>query len=87
MVSTLLQVENINEIIITINNKELYDTLLKGFESNYKVYESIETEKTELTTVKKKLNEEELLLINLIAKKCLVKEGFSKELSLELIHL
>ena len=37
MVSTLLQVENINEIITTINNKELYDTLLKGFESNYKV--------------------------------------------------
>ena len=43
------------------------------FETDYKVYESIETERTELTTVKNKPSEEELSLINLIAKEYLDK--------------
>ena len=43
MISTPSQAENINETVRTINNKELYDTLRRGFEANYKVYESIQT--------------------------------------------
>ena len=70
----------------TIDNKELYDTLRRGFEANYKVYESIEMEIIELMTVRKKPNEEELSLINLIAKEYLDKERSSKQLSFELIN-
>ena len=54
------------------------------FETDYKVYESIETERTELTTVKNKPSEEELSLINIIAKEYLDKVISSKQLSFEL---
>ena len=74
------------ETVRTIDNKELFDTLRRGFEANYKVYQSIETERTELTTVRKKPNKEELLLINFIAKDYLDKETTSKQLSFELIN-
>ena len=50
----------------------------------FKVCESIETERTRLTTVRKKPNKEEFSLINLIAKEYLDKETSSKELSFEL---
>ena len=53
MISTPSQAENVYETVRTIDNKELYDTLRRGFEANYKVYESIETERTELTTVRR----------------------------------
>ena len=43
MISTPSQAENVYETVRTINNKELYDTLRRDFEPNYKVYESIET--------------------------------------------
>ena len=58
MTTTPLQVENVYETVRTIDNKELYNTLRRGFEANYKVYESIETERTELTTVRKRPKEE-----------------------------
>ena len=54
------------------------------FETDYKVYESIETERTELSTVKNKPSEEELSLINIIAKEYLDKVISSKQLSFEL---
>ena len=54
------------------------------FETDYKVYESIETERTELTTVKNKPSEEELSLINIIAKEYLDKVISSTQLSFEL---
>ena len=54
------------------------------FETDYKVYESIETERIELTTVKNKPSEEELSLINIIAKEYLDKVISSKQLSFEL---
>ena len=69
MISTTSQAENIQETIRTVNSKELYDTLQRDFEANYKVYESIETERTEFTTVRKKSNDEELSLINLFCEK------------------
>ena len=50
------------------------------------VYESVEMEITELMTMRKKPNEEELSLINLIAKEYLDKETSSKQLSFELIN-
>ena len=78
--------ENINRPIATINNKELHDSLWRAFKTNYKVYELIETERTELTTMRKKPNEEMLSLINLIAKEYLDKERSSKQLSFELIN-
>ena len=68
MISTLSQAENMYETVRTIDNRELYETLRRGFETNYKVYKLTETERTELTTVRKKPNEEELSLINFIAK-------------------
>ena len=43
MISTPSQAENIYQTVRSINNKELYDTLRRGFEANYKVYKSIET--------------------------------------------
>ena len=43
MISTPSQAENVYQTVRSINNKELYDTLRRGFEANYKVYESIET--------------------------------------------
>ena len=86
IISTASQAENVYDTVRTINNKELYDILRRGFEANYKVYESIETERTELTTVRKKPNEQELSLINLIAKQYLDKETSSKQLSFELIY-
>ena len=86
MISTPSQAENMYETVRTIDNRELYDTLRRGFEANYKVYKSIETERTEFTTVRKKPNEEELSLINLIAKEYLDKERFSKQLSFEIIN-
>ena len=86
MISTPSQAENEYETVRTIDNRELYDTLRRGFETNYKVYEPIQTERAELTTVRKKPNEEELSLINLIAKEHLDKETSSKQLSFELIN-
>ena len=86
MISTPSQAENVYETVRSVKNKERHDTLRRGFEANYKVYESIETERTELTTVRKKPNEEELSLINLIAKEYLDKERSSKQLSFELIN-
>ena len=86
MISTPSQAENVYETVRSVRNKERHDTLRRGFEANYKVYESIETERTELTTVRKKPNEEELSLINLIAKEYLDKETSSKQLSFELIN-
>ena len=68
MIRTPPQAESVYETVRTINSKELYGTLRRDFEANYKVYELMETERTELTTVRKKPNEEELSLINLIAK-------------------
>ena len=53
MITTPSQAENVYETVRTIDNKELYNTLRRGFEANYKVYESIETERTELTTVRR----------------------------------
>ena len=41
MISTPSHAENVYETVRTIGNKELYDTLRRGFEANYKVYESI----------------------------------------------
>ena len=79
MISTPSQADNICETSRTINSKELYDTLRRGFEVNYKLYGSITTERTELTTIRKKPNEEELSLINLIAKEYLDKERSSKQ--------
>ena len=78
MISTPSQAENIYETVRTINTKELYDTLRRGFHADYKVYESIETDRTQLTTLKKKPNEEELSLVNLIAKEYLDKKTSSK---------
>ena len=66
MISTPSHAENVYETVRTIDNKELYDTLRRSFEANYKVYESIEMERTDLTTVRKKFNEEELLLIAIL---------------------
>ena len=86
MISTPSQAENEYETVRTIDNRELYDTLRRGFETNYKVYEPIQTDRAELTTVRKKPNEEELSLINLIAKEYLDKETSSKQLSFELIN-
>ena len=43
IISTPSQAENVYQTVRSINNKELYDTLRRGFEANYKVYESIET--------------------------------------------
>ena len=43
MISTPSQAENVYQTVRSINNKELYDTLRRGFEANYKVYKSIET--------------------------------------------
>ena len=86
MISTPSQAEYVYKAVRIIDNRELYDTLQRGFEENYKVYESIETERTELTTVRKKPNEEELSLINLIAKEYLDKETSSKQLSFEVIN-
>ena len=86
MISTPSQAENVYETVRSVKNKERHDTLRRGFEANYKVYESTETERTELTTVRKKPNEEELSLINLIAKEYLDKETSSKQLSFELIN-
>ena len=86
MISTPSQAENVYETVRSVKNKERHDTLRRGFEANYKVYESTETERTELTTVRNKPNEEELSLINLIAKEYLDKETSSKQLSFELIN-
>ena len=86
MIRTPSQAESVYETVRTINSKELYGTLRRDFEANYKVYELMETERTELTTVRKKPNEEELSLINLIAKEYLDKETSSKQLSFELIN-
>ena len=86
MISTPSQAENVYETVRTIDNRELYNTLRRGFEANYKVYKWIETERTDLTTMRKKHNEEELSLINFIAKEYLDKETFSKQLSFEFIN-
>ena len=43
IISTPSQAENVYQTVRSINNKELCDTLRRGFEANYKVYESIET--------------------------------------------
>ena len=58
---------HVKNTVETINNKKLYNTLRKRFVENFEIYQSINTERMEFTTTRKKPNGEELLLTNTIA--------------------
>ena len=65
------QEENIAPVEDNIN-KELYETLRRRLDENYNRFSSIETEMIEMISMRKKPNEEELKLINIVANVYLV---------------
>ena len=77
---------HVKNTVETINNKKLYNTLRKRFVENFEIYQSINTERMEFTTTRKKPNGEELLLTNTIATEYFSKIKIERDITYEDIN-